>query len=143
MLSQFDESSRRYPILPANRAMASAWRRIALWKAYEHRSHAESTISSSSAIARQSTLAPSSAKERSHSTWFEDGLSFSCTKCGACCTSGSSQAILGVHVNEQEQHNIAKYLAASIDDFRNRFLQSGCALHPYAFLPVPRPENQL
>ena len=49
--------------------------------------------------------------------WYADGLRFSCTQCGDCCTGPPGY----VWVDETEAKNIADYLNISIAKFHNLY----------------------
>jgi Fe-S-cluster containining protein len=51
--------------------------------------------------------------------WYEKGLSFECTGCGACCTGSPGY----IWVNEEEIASIAAHLNLSIQEFSNRYLR--------------------
>ena len=51
--------------------------------------------------------------------WFQDGLAFTCTRCGACCTGAPGH----VWVNEDEIARIAEYRGETIEQFSMRFLR--------------------
>lgn len=56
------------------------------------------------------------------SVWFADGLCFSCTNCGACCTGSRQQQI---QLSSREQQQVAKYLGVTDQDFQDRYLVAG------------------
>lgn len=51
--------------------------------------------------------------------WYEEGLHFSCTGCGACCTGSPGY----VWVNEDEIQAMADFLKLSIQEFSRKFLR--------------------
>ena len=51
--------------------------------------------------------------------WFEDGLAFECTRCGACCTGAPGF----VWVNEEEIGRIAAYRGETLEQFSKRFVR--------------------
>lgn len=51
--------------------------------------------------------------------WFEEGLKFSCTGCGKCCTGAPGY----VWVTLDEIQAIADYLNCSVDDFARSYLR--------------------
>jgi Fe-S-cluster containining protein len=51
--------------------------------------------------------------------WFEDGLAFECTRCGACCTGAPGF----VWVNEEEIGRIAAYRGETLEQFSTRFVR--------------------
>ncbi len=59
--------------------------------------------------------------------WYKDGLRFSCTQCGKCCTGPSGY----VWVDDQEIEEMAKFLKISMEEFVRKYLRkvgSGFAL---------------
>src|SRR5436190_2479311 len=44
--------------------------------------------------------------------WYKDGLRFTCTRCGHCCTGEPGH----VYVNEEEIQAIAEHLGDSVDE---------------------------
>lgn len=51
--------------------------------------------------------------------WYRDGLSFSCTRCGACCTGAPGY----VWVNTEEIARIAEYRGESLESFSKKFVR--------------------
>jgi Fe-S-cluster containining protein len=51
--------------------------------------------------------------------WYRDGLAFTCTKCGACCTGAPGY----VWVNEEEIARLAEFRGLSLDEFGRRFVR--------------------
>ncbi|MDR3619725.1 MAG: YkgJ family cysteine cluster protein [Paludisphaera borealis] len=51
--------------------------------------------------------------------WYRDGLSFTCTKCGACCTGAPGY----VWVTVEEIARLAEFRGESIDEFSTRFVR--------------------
>lgn len=51
--------------------------------------------------------------------WYAEGLSFSCTECGACCTGGPGY----VWVSAEEIQIIADHLHLSLDTFSQKYLR--------------------
>lgn len=51
--------------------------------------------------------------------WFKDGLRFSCTQCGNCCTGAPGY----VWVNAEECAALAAQLGLSIDDFNSKYVR--------------------
>ncbi len=51
--------------------------------------------------------------------WYRDGLSFSCTRCGKCCTGEPGF----VWINAEELRAIADYLGEPADEVRDRHTQ--------------------
>jgi Fe-S-cluster containining protein len=61
---------------------------------------------------------PMSSSE-SDQPWFRDGLSFECTRCGACCTGAPGY----VWVHADEIARLAAYRKQTIDQFTRRFVR--------------------
>lgn len=59
-----------------------------------------------------------SEKERD-SPWFRDGLSFECTRCGACCTGAPGY----VWVNGEEIARLAEFRGESVERFSKQFVR--------------------
>ena len=55
----------------------------------------------------------------SSAPWFRDGLSFTCTQCGDCCTGDPGY----VWVTRGEIELLAKQLGLSVDDFGKRYVR--------------------
>jgi uncharacterized protein len=55
----------------------------------------------------------------SESPWYRDGLAFSCTRCGACCTGAPGY----VWVTAEEIEAIAIYRGQSVEEFSARFVR--------------------
>ncbi len=51
--------------------------------------------------------------------WFRDGLSFECTRCGACCTGAPGY----VWVNVDEMQRLAEHLGLSIEIFSRKYVR--------------------
>ena len=51
--------------------------------------------------------------------WYRDGLAFTCTKCGACCTGAPGY----VWVNAEEVEALAGHLGLAAEDFSRRFVR--------------------
>jgi Fe-S-cluster containining protein len=51
--------------------------------------------------------------------WYRDGLAFTCTKCGACCTGAPGY----VWVNSEEVAALAEHRGMSVEDFGRRFVR--------------------
>ncbi len=51
--------------------------------------------------------------------WYADGLAFSCTRCGACCTGAPGY----VWVNDEEIAQLAKFRGETIEQFCKRFVR--------------------
>ncbi len=56
---------------------------------------------------------------RSDSPWYRDGLSFSCTRCGACCTSAPGY----VWVTYEEIKTLAEFRGETVDQFSSQFVR--------------------
>ncbi len=57
------------------------------------------------------------AKKSSKKPWYKDGLKFSCTGCGDCCTGAPGY----VWVNKQEIADIASLLGLAIEEFEDQY----------------------
>ena len=53
------------------------------------------------------------------SPWYQDGLAFECTRCGACCTGAPGY----VWVNEDEIGRLATHLGMTLDDFGRAYVR--------------------
>lgn len=51
--------------------------------------------------------------------WFREGLAFTCTKCGACCTGQPGY----VWVNAEEIARLAEFRGMSVEDFGRQFVR--------------------
>src|SRR5581483_2099839 len=51
--------------------------------------------------------------------WYRDGLSFSCTRCGACCTGAPGY----VWVNAEEIERIAAFRGETVERFSKQFVR--------------------
>jgi Fe-S-cluster containining protein len=51
--------------------------------------------------------------------WYDDGLNFSCTGCGECCTGSPGY----VWINEQEIVALAQHFNLSLQDFASQYLR--------------------
>jgi len=60
---------------------------------------------------------PSSSTESKPREWYRDGLTFTCTQCGNCCTGPPGF----VWASIDEQHAIAKRLKLSLEAFREQY----------------------
>ncbi len=56
---------------------------------------------------------------RSDSPWYRDGLAFTCTRCGACCTSAPGY----VWVTLEEIKALAEYRGEMVDQFSAKFVR--------------------
>ena len=61
----------------------------------------------------------SSADTDQDSTWYRDGLSFECTRCGACCTGAPGY----VWVNKEEIAALAVQVGMAISDFEAKYVR--------------------
>ena len=52
-------------------------------------------------------------------SWYREGLAFSCTRCGACCTGAPGY----VWVSHEEIARLAQFRAESIEEFSDRFVR--------------------
>ncbi len=52
-------------------------------------------------------------------SWFRDGLAFSCTRCGACCTGAPGY----VWVNLEEITKIAEFRGQTVENFSRQFVR--------------------
>ncbi|MBI3467841.1 MAG: YkgJ family cysteine cluster protein [Planctomycetes bacterium] len=57
--------------------------------------------------------------DRSEGDWFRDGLRFSCTRCGACCTGAPGF----VWVSSAEIAEIAAFLEESVDELGRTYVR--------------------
>jgi uncharacterized protein len=55
----------------------------------------------------------------SDSPWYQDGLAFSCTKCGACCTGAPGY----VWVSPEEIARLAEHLGQTAQEFSAKFVR--------------------
>ncbi len=55
----------------------------------------------------------------SESPWYRDGLAFSCTRCGACCTGAPGF----VWVDPEEIQALATHRGETLDQFSRRFVR--------------------
>jgi uncharacterized protein len=56
---------------------------------------------------------------REQEPWYRDGLAFSCTKCGACCTGAPGF----VWVNAEEIADLAGHRGMSVEEFGRKFVR--------------------
>jgi Fe-S-cluster containining protein len=56
---------------------------------------------------------------KSPSPWYRDGLAFSCTRCGACCTGAPGY----VWVEADEIERLATYRGETIEQFSGKFVR--------------------
>jgi Fe-S-cluster containining protein len=52
--------------------------------------------------------------------WYADGLTFTCTQCGNCCTGGPGY----VWISDEELGRLATHLNESVDDVREKYCRS-------------------
>jgi Fe-S-cluster containining protein len=53
------------------------------------------------------------------SPWYRDGLAFSCTRCGACCTGAPGY----VWVSREEIERIAAFRGETVEEFAGQFVR--------------------
>jgi uncharacterized protein len=53
------------------------------------------------------------------SPWYQDGLAFSCTRCGACCTGGPGY----VWVSREEIEELARFRGEKLQQFSQKFVR--------------------
>ena len=53
------------------------------------------------------------------SEWYREGLTFSCTECGKCCTGSPGY----VWVSEEEMEEIATFLNISLKDLKRKYIR--------------------
>src|SRR5437868_1721908 len=58
-------------------------------------------------------------RSETEAPWYREGLAFSCTRCGACCTGAPGY----VWVSHEEIARLAQFRAESIDEFSARFVR--------------------
>ena len=63
--------------------------------------------------------------------WYRDGLAFSCTRCGACCTGAPGY----VWVSPEEIERLAAYRGQSVQEFSARFVRK--VGHRYSLIERP------
>lgn len=51
--------------------------------------------------------------------WYRDGLSFTCTRCGACCTGAPGY----VWVSAEEIEQLASFRGESVEEFNRRYVR--------------------
>jgi Fe-S-cluster containining protein len=51
--------------------------------------------------------------------WYREGLAFTCTRCGACCTGAPGY----VWVNEEQIEALSQFLGESIAEFTRRYVR--------------------
>jgi Fe-S-cluster containining protein len=52
--------------------------------------------------------------------WYKDGLSFSCTQCGACCTGSPGY----VWISDEEIHEMSSFLGISVEEFVKKYTRT-------------------
>jgi uncharacterized protein len=57
---------------------------------------------------------------QSESPWYADGLSFTCTQCGNCCTGGPGY----VWMSDEEVHRLAAHLNLSLEQTVKKYIRS-------------------
>jgi Fe-S-cluster containining protein len=60
-----------------------------------------------------------SKRRESTQPWYSDGLAFSCTKCGACCTGAPGY----VWVTDEEISRLATFRGETVEQFATRFVR--------------------
>ena len=63
--------------------------------------------------------------------WYDEGLAFTCTKCGACCTGAPGF----VWVNAEEISRLAEYRGQSVEEFGRQFVRQ--VGHRYSLIERP------
>jgi Fe-S-cluster containining protein len=58
-------------------------------------------------------------KERFQFPWYQEGLSFSCTQCGKCCTGAPGY----VWVDTEEMRKMAEFLNLALADFKRLYVR--------------------
>ena len=49
--------------------------------------------------------------------WYADGLKFTCSECGDCCTGAPGY----IWVNQDEVHQLAELISVSVDEFEDQY----------------------
>ena len=57
--------------------------------------------------------------ETDETPWYDEGLSFSCTRCGACCTGAPGY----VWTSIEEIERLAEYRGESLEEFGGKYLR--------------------
>ncbi len=60
-----------------------------------------------------------SKKRESTTPWYHDGLAFSCTRCGACCTGAPGY----VWVSSEEIASLAEFRGETVEQFAAKFVR--------------------
>ena len=58
-------------------------------------------------------------RTESNSPWYRDGLAFSCTRCGACCTGAPGY----VWVSPEEIDRLARFRGETVEQFAAKFVR--------------------
>lgn len=58
-------------------------------------------------------------KEPSRAPWYQDGLAFSCTQCGDCCSGEPGFVFVG----KSEIAELAAFFSLSVEDFEYKFVR--------------------
>jgi uncharacterized protein len=61
----------------------------------------------------------SKANRKATAPWYQDGLAFSCTRCGACCTGAPGY----VWVTPTEIERLAEYRGQTVQEFSSQFVR--------------------
>ena len=61
----------------------------------------------------------STPKTAAHTPWYSDGLAFTCTRCGACCTGAPGY----VWVDRDEVAALARHRGVSVEQFTRGFVR--------------------
>jgi uncharacterized protein len=64
-------------------------------------------------------MSAESAERPAQGPWYRDGLAFSCTRCGACCTGAPGF----VWVDAQEMARMANYRKQTLDQFTRQYVR--------------------
>ncbi len=70
-------------------------------------------------------------------TWYDEGVHFSCTQCGNCCTGPSGY----VWYDSAESKAMAAHLGVSESEFRKRYAQKKFNRWTLAEVPSPRGQD--
>lgn len=69
--------------------------------------------------------------------WYEDGLSFTCTQCGNCCTGPTGY----VWFTEDEAEAMAAELGLSVEEFKERYVEIKHGRESLREVPRPNAAN--
>ncbi len=58
-------------------------------------------------------------RKETETPWFQEGLAFECTRCGACCTGAPGY----VWVNEEEIARLATFRGETLEEFSLKFVR--------------------